>query len=184
MTPATSRPRKTIDDLMSLPDGVRAELIEGEIYVTPSPSPRHQFALQGLSRLLQDWAVMHPGARVLTAPCDVELPTGDVVQPDLFLVAAEKVGRDRVRGVPDLVVEVVSASHPERDRLVKRDLYAHSGVPEYWIVDPDDGAIEVLRLASGRYGAAGYFRRGSVLASPTCAGLRVDVTLALRFAYA
>jgi Uma2 family endonuclease len=176
MTPATSRPRKTIDDLMALPDGVRAELVEGEIYVTPAPNLPHQDAVVRLWQALDAWAAAVGGTAVVGP--NVEFPSGDVVEPDVVLVAA---GRRRflckwgVRGVPNLVVEVVSPSHPSHDRYMKRDLYARNGVPEYWIADPDEAGIEVLRLEEGSYVAAGYYRRGATLLSPTLPGLAIAV---------
>jgi Uma2 family endonuclease len=177
MTRALERPRKTVADLMALPDDVRGELIEGEIYLTPSGTPSHQETLLLVAAKILSWATAGRRGRTFVE-VDVHLPSGDVVRPDVTFVVAERghVVADRVRGVPDLVVEVVSSSQPLGDRVVKRDLYARNGVPEYWIVEPDDEAIQVLRLGAGGYVAAGYFRRGSALVSATLPDLAMDVS--------
>jgi Uma2 family endonuclease len=90
-----------------------------------------------------------------------------VVQPDVLFVAAERahIVPDWVRGVPDFVIEVLSPTHAPRDRIVKRDLYAKNGVPEYWIVDAEERTIEVYRHVDGAYEPAGYFTGKGVLRS-------------------
>ena len=173
MSPATSRPRKTVEDYLALDDDVRAELIDGELYVTPSPETDHQRVVLRLARCLADHVETHDLGEVFAAPLDVHLPTGDVVQPDVFFVAAARsdICRRWVHGAPDLVIEVLSPTHAERDRAVKRALYARSGVPEYWIVDPEERSIEVLRLGDPDYEPAGWFRRGETLVTSCFPGL-------------
>lgn len=178
MASATRRPPKTRADLEALPEDVRAELIRGEIYVTPSPSDAHQRVSLRLAVFLDDWARSQRAGAVRYAPLDVHLPTGDVVQPDLVFVSTENLAimqPDGIHGAPDLAVEIVSSAHPERDRIVKRALYAQAGVVEYWIVELEQRAIEVLRLDGGDYVPAGWFREGHVLTSPPRPGLDVPV---------
>jgi Uma2 family endonuclease len=172
VTSVTGRSPKTVSDWLALPDDVRAELIDGEILVTPSPSFRHQDILGRVYRAIASWIEAGGGGRVAPAPVDVHLPSGAVVQPDVVFVASANLGviHDVVRGVPDLLVEVVSPSRPERDVFVKRDLYARNGVPEYWIVRPDESSVEVLRLAGTSYRPAGYFLRGAEIRSPMLSG--------------
>ena len=169
MSPAIERPRKTVEDYLALPDDVRAELIDGELFVTPSPTPDHQRLVLRLARSLDGAVTERGGGELFIAPLDVHLPTGAVVQPDLLYVSEGRrhIVRDWVRGVPDLVVEIVSPTGAERDRIVKRELYARNGVPEYWIVDPGERSVEVLRLAKGAYAPAGWFTGEAVLRSPT-----------------
>ena len=152
MSRVLQRPRKTKRDYRTLPDDVRAELVDGELYVTPAPSFAHQDVVGRLYRLLCALVDERDLGRVGLSPLDVHLPSGDVVQPDLLFVATANEGicREWVHGAPDLVVEVVSPTHPERDRFVKRRLYARSGIPEYWIVDPTERSGEVLRLPLSR----------------------------------
>lgn len=144
-------PQITWDDVQQLPDdGNRYEAIEGALYVTPAPSVRHQtisFRLErALARLLAD-----PGhGCVLHAPIGVRFPaTGEGAQPDILFVSNERRGilaPDELKGAPDLVVEILSPSTAQRDRDLKRRLYERQGVAEYWIVDPDAGAIDVWRF--------------------------------------
>ena len=175
MSPATQRPRKTIEDYLALPDDVRAELIDGELYMPPAPRRPHQRAAVRLVRLLEAHVEERSGGLVFVAPFDVHLPSGDVVQPDVLFVAAGRaeIVPDWVRGVPDLVIEVLSPTHGLRDRIVKKDLYARNGVPEYWIVDPEERTIEVFLHEEGTYRPAGYFTAESTLATPTFPDLRL-----------
>lgn len=171
------RPRKTLDDLRKLPEGVRAELIEGDLFMSPSPRERHQRAVLNLGAHLRAFVNGRALGRVYVAPFDVHLPTGDVVEPDVLFVAAERLGiiEDWVNGAPDLVVEVLSPENPERDRLVKRSLYARSGVREYWIVDPQERSVELFVLDSGSLVPKGFFKDTESVASPRLAGLSLRV---------
>ena len=172
-----TRPRRTLEDFERLPEETRAELIDGEILMSPSPSFRHQVVSSRLHELLAAFVRARKLGEFVTAPIDVFLPSGDVVQPDLVFLAAKRLRkmRERVEGAPDLVIEILSPGNPERDRLVKRDLYARTGVPEYWIVDPEARTVEVLRLEGGRYGAPALYEVADTLASPTFPGLALAV---------
>jgi Uma2 family endonuclease len=171
------KPRKTVDDYMRLPEGTFAELIEGEIFVTPSPGFDHQQVIGELFVALREYVRSREAGALAMAPLDVYLPSGDVVQPDLVFVATgnRSAIQQWVRGVPDLLVEVVSADRPERDRIVKRDLYARNGVPEYWIVDPETRSVEVLVIESGRYVPHGYFEAGDSLTSRSLPGFALPL---------
>src|SRR5262245_60236516 len=157
-----ARPRKTVEDYMKLPEGVRVELIDGEFFVSPSPTLRHQIIVQNLFRLLFAFLESKRLGRIFVALLDVVLPSGVVLQPDLLFVAAANAAilKDRIRGVPDLVIEVISPEGAERDRIVKRDIYARNGVRVYWIVDDATKSVEVFELEGGRYAARGYFLEG------------------------
>ena len=179
----TTRPRKTLDDYLALPDDVRAELIDGELYMSPAPGMPHQDVVGALFRRLADEVERLEAGKAWVAPCDVHLSTGDVVQPDVFVVLADQahlVGQDGVHGAPALVIEVLSPSHPERDRFVKMWRYAQSGVAEYWIVDPELQSVEVFGLheptaPDARFAAAGWFRMGQTIHSEVLPGLDLGV---------
>jgi Uma2 family endonuclease len=177
MQVSVERPRKTVEDLWSLPEGVRGELIGGEVYVTPAPMLPHQTAAATLTWALVDYARRHGGGSAYAAPIDVHLPTGDVVQPDVLWVSSARsdILRDWVYGAPDLVIEILSPSNPERDRIVKRDVYARSGVREYWIADPASRSLEVFVLEGGRYLPAGWFTPGTQVTSRLLPGFAVSV---------
>jgi len=178
MVQPTTRPRKTIQDYLALPHDARAELISGELYVTPAPSFEHQRVVTRLLRRLADECERLTLGEVVVSPLDVHLPTGDVVQPDLVVVAPSQAALCRpsgFHGSPRLLIEILSPGNAERDRIVKRDLYASSGVAEYWIVDPGARSVEVFVLRGRVYAAAGWFTGDGPIVSPTLPGLRIGV---------
>ncbi|MCR4340394.1 MAG: Uma2 family endonuclease [Gemmatimonadaceae bacterium] len=136
--PATAK-RWTADDVRALPaDRNRYEVIEGELYVTPAPSFRHQEALSSLHFAMSLYLREHPVGMVLFAPTDVEFEPESMVQPDLFvlpLVDGRKPRSVKEAGKLLLAVEVLSPSTARLDRQLKRRLYQRYGVEEYWIVD-------------------------------------------------
>jgi Uma2 family endonuclease len=111
-----SATRLTYDDYMRFPDdGLRHEIIEGEHYVSPPPVVRHQRILLKLSHLMQSHLDEYPVGEVLFAPVAVLLSEFNIFEPDLLYLSNE------------------------------RDVYRRTGVREYWIVDPDQNAIDVYR---------------------------------------
>jgi len=177
------KPRKTVADFMRLPEGRLAELIEGELLMTPSPKSLHQIVARNLIVQLDGFVRAHGSGQVFVAPMDVHLPSGDVVEPDVIFISTGNSGivQDWIRGVPDLLVEILSPEGIERDRLIKRDLYARNGVKEYWLVDPETRTVEVLTLgSSGRYEPAGYFEERDAVSSPLLAGLSLQVSALFR----
>ncbi|MEO7648283.1 MAG: Uma2 family endonuclease [Gemmatimonadaceae bacterium] len=143
--PATAR-RWTADDVRALPaDRNRYEVIEGELYVTPAPTFRHQDALGVLHFAMSLYLRDNPIGMVLFAPTDVEFESESMVQPDLFVLPLVE-GR-KPRSVKEaegllLAVEVLSPSTARLDRHLKRRLYQRFGVVEYWIVDLDARVVE------------------------------------------
>ncbi len=171
----------TYEELVLFPDdGRRHELIDGEHFMTPAPSTRHQRTLRELNRLLDAFVRERALGEVFFAPYDVILSTHDVVEPDLLFVSCERAGivtPDNARGAPDLVVEVVSASSRRQDEVLKRGLYERAGVPEYWLVDPDAETVKVFRSEGGRYGRALLLslRDEDVLTTPRLPGLAIPL---------
>ena len=137
----------TYDDFLLFPDdGQRHELIDGEHYVTPSPNTAHQRIVGNLYFALRGYLHAHTMGEVFMAPFDVVFSQFDVVEPDLLYISKERrevLTTQNVRGAPDLVIEVGSPGTRRRDETIKRRLFERSGVPEYWIVDPD---LDVVRL--------------------------------------
>jgi Uma2 family endonuclease len=131
-------------------DGKRREAIGGDLWVSAAPSVRHQRVSKRLERALLRLLEDAGHGEVLDAPVGVEFPeTGEGVQPDIVFVSSQRrgiVAEDWIRGAPDLVVEILSPATAERDRGLKRDLYRRRGVREYWIVDPEEDAVDVWRF--------------------------------------
>ncbi len=119
-----------------------------------APIPEHQ-RLSGL--LYVDFFLhVEPAGlgQMFAAPIDVMLGDHDIVGPDLVFVSTARlhiVAEKYVNGAPDIVVEILSLSTRARDESLKADLFARSGVPEFWVVDPFIRTIRVFALHSGRY---------------------------------
>lgn len=134
------------------PDGKRHEVLDGELYVTPAPTPLHQRLSKRLQRRLEDYFEARGLGEVFNAPIDLILAEHDIVQPDLLVVAnPSQVSGRGIEGVPLLVVEVLSPSTRALDRSVKMRRYAQLAIPHYWVLDPDAGRLECLRLDAGTY---------------------------------
>ena len=145
----------TYKDYEALPaDGRRYELHDGELSVTPAPSPRHQRILRNLNDVLWQHVKSRGLGEVLFAPIDCILSDISVVQPDLLYLDPTRLHLVSARGIegpPTLVVEILSPSTAGADRSTKRQLYARHGVPYYWIVDPEARAVEAYVLSEGAY---------------------------------
>ena len=150
--PATTR--WTAEMVRALPDdGKRYEVIDGELFVTPSPTLRHQEAVHEMSRRLAAYLDEHPVGRVFVSPADVTFADGSLTQPDVFvapLLAGKRPSEwNEIKGLV-LAVEVLSPSTARADRRVKLRLYQRHRVPEYWIVDVDARLIERWRADDER----------------------------------
>jgi Uma2 family endonuclease len=116
---------------------------------------------------------------VFDAPIGLRLDDEVVLEPDLLVVLARHAGNVGVLVIDapvDLVVEVLSPGTATRDLGSKRRAYEQGGVHEYWIVDPEAAAIEVLTLSNGRYARHGLYRRGETLTSVVLPGLEIPVS--------
>ena len=134
------------------PDGNRYELLEGDLHVTPAPSPLHQWVSKRLQRQLEAYFEARGLGRVFNAPIDVILTPRDVVQPDLVLVTnPAQVSARGIEGAPTLVVEILSPTTLTYDRATKSRRYAALGVPHLWLVDPDGRRLECYRLENEVY---------------------------------
>lgn len=173
--------RYTWTDYRTWSDDKRWEIIGGEAFLMASPTSRHQ---RLLTELLVQLHSHFKGKRceVFPAPMDVVLSEEDVVQPDLLVVCdAKKITRTHIEGAPDLVVEIVSSESGLRDRMLKLNLYARSGVKEYWIVTPWPSTIEVLVLQGQKYQVHQVFGKNDTLVSATFSDLQVPLAEAFTF---
>ena len=171
----------TYDDYARLPDdGMRYEVIRGELYMSAAPRPIHQRIIVRISSSLDTFLRQRNLGEILTAPIDVLLPQklGDPVQPDIVVIRSERlqiVGELNIQGAPDLVMEVLSPSNPAHDRDLKYELYAEAGVPEYWIIDPHERTVEIFVLSSGAYELLGRFGENETAHSQVLDGFAVSV---------
>lgn len=152
------------------------EYTDGSIEVLPMPTRRHQVILLLLYELFKAW-LAPLGGKVLVAPLRMQVRPGKFREPDILLLRDLHDPRNQEAfwlGA-DLVVEIVSPDNPRRDTEVKRTDYAEAGIPEYWIVNPEDETISVLRLDGEAYVEHGVFARGAQTDSVLLPGFAVDV---------
>lgn len=139
----------TIDDIYALPDGQRAELINGQLYNMAPPLRIHQELIMELSATIwQHVKAKNGSCKVYPAPFAVNLNADDkiYVEPDISVICDPGKLTDKgCKGAPDLVIEVVSPSSRRMDCSTKNTLYFDAGVREYWIVDPEKSRTTVYR---------------------------------------
>lgn len=142
----------TIADIEALPEGTRAELINGKMYMMASPSRTHQRMLMAMMVQIYNYIASKKGkCEVYAAPFAVYLHNDDktYLEPDIIVVCdTEKLDEKGCHGAPDWVVEVVSLSSKRMDRVLKLAEYRKAGVREYWLVDPEAQRVTVYRWES------------------------------------
>jgi len=140
----------TYDDVQRFPaDGHRYELVEGVLLVTPGPNAEHQSFVMNLSVALK--LAAGDAHFVVPAPFDFYVSQITYFQPDIVVALDADVGHDRLERTPLLLVEIGSRHTRLVDQGTKRLAYEAFGVPEYWLVDPEEPSLTVLRLVDGRY---------------------------------
>ena len=168
----------TYDEMLAeLPEtNLPVELWDGEIVMSPTPSPAHQTIVGSMYRELDEFVRDHKAGKVFLSPLDVVLSEHRVVQPDvLFISSANKdIIQDRIRGVPDLAVEVISRGSWKRDRVEKKALYEQVGIAEYWIIDPESRSIEVFVLVKGVYQLHSRAAESEMAKSKRLSGFKVS----------
>ena len=144
MAPTTVR--WTLDELDRLPDdGNKYELVDGELFVTPAPSPPHEELAAVLHSKLDRYVEAQRLGRVYT-PRSVVRTGGSEVEPDLMvrpIPTAATAGWDQ-KPIPSLVVEIISRATRRRDNEQKRTFYVRIGVAAYWIVDGETRTIRII----------------------------------------
>lgn len=178
MTTRAARTKFTYEDYMQTPDDVRYELLDGELILSPSARTAHQRSSKKLLKRLDDFVEENELGEVFDAPYDVVLDNFNVVQPDILFVSSERshiITDLNIQGAPDLAIEILSPSTAQRDRTLKRDLYAQHEVPEYWQADTDAESVLVLTLQDSEYRVAGIYTEGQTLTSPLLQGFRLNV---------
>lgn len=138
------------EDIEKLSENVRAELIQGVLYMLSAPNRMHQFLItQLMLRIGNHIQKRKGGCHVYTSPFDVRLFGDDstVVQPDILVVCNKNILTEKgCSGAPDWLIEIVSASNSKHDYNTKLMQYQRAGVREYWIVDPFERKISVMNF--------------------------------------
>jgi Uma2 family endonuclease len=171
----------TYQDYLRLPDdGKRYEVIRGVLYVAASPNYDHQYTVTQLTAQLLRFVQANGLGVVLAGPFDVILPEGIAtpVEPDLLFIRKEnqpRRGDANFRGVPDLLVEVLSPSNRHYDRKTKFAAYRDAGVQEFWLADP---LVRSVVIYGWRDGAFVEVERGGIgdeVGSTVVSGFRVKL---------
>ncbi len=137
-----------------LPEGTLCQLINNNIVMSPSPNFEHQLIAKKIFRMLDNQAEQQNAGEVMFAPMDVYLGKRNIYQPDIFFIAKNRLNiiKDgKVKGAPDLVVEILSAATAKYDLQEKKAVYELFRVKEYWVVDPESKTAKGFILSNKQY---------------------------------
>ena len=180
----------TYGDYITWPDEERWELIDGYAYnMSPAPSRRHQEISRELGRQIANFLV-NKTCEVYSAPFDVRLPEADeneediatVIQPDIVVVCDKKKLDDKgCRGVPDLIIEILSPTTSAKDMKIKLPLYERFAVKEYWVIYPIDNIVQLFKLNKKKmYGKPDVYTKEDKIKTPILEGLEVELELVFK----
>jgi Uma2 family endonuclease len=159
MSPASTI-KMTAEQFLELgedPVGMRLELVDGEVAVSPSPIPKHSIAVTMVCRILTNY-IFPKGIGEVLGDVDTIFGEHDVRCPDIIYFSKNRlhlIGEKSIEGPPDLCVEIISPSSREIDRKKKFKQYARGKVANYWIVDPEPRTIEAYQLSGRSYKLVG-----------------------------
>jgi Uma2 family endonuclease len=180
MLTVEKKKKYTADDYMMLEEGAPFQLINFDLVMSPSPIPLHQVISRRIISAISDFLgdKIDDGFLVYS-PMDVKLDEGNVLQPDILYITAERkaqVVKERVEGAPDLVVEILSPSNAYYDLRLKKNIYEKHGVKEYIIVDPIEQSAELYALKDGIYYLHQKAQNNEHLNSVLLQGFSVDLS--------
>lgn len=168
----------TYEDYLQIEDEHRYEVLKGELIRVAAPYTIHQRVLGNLYFTISKFIREKGLGRIFVAPTDVVLANDVVVQPDILFIGKGRtgiIGEKAIMGAPDLVVEIVSPTSASYDTIEKRDIYEKNGVKEYWLVFPQEKAVEVLTIEDGIYREFSKGRKAGSVRSKIVDGLAVEL---------
>ncbi len=175
--------RFTSKDLDRLPaiEGIRYEIIDGDLFVSKHPHWRHQYASDGIVSALHDWSDQSSLGVAVSRPGLIFTEENDVI-PDVVWISRDRLAAvedtaGHLRAAPELVVEVLSPGreNERRDREVKLALYARQGVQEYWMVDWQRQSVEVYRRVDGELRLVETLTGADALTTPLLPGFACPI---------
>ena len=175
--------RVNYDDVRDLPrKGLRREVMDGELFVSATPTDWHQIVVKNMGRLVDvhmlSFARGERPGKTFIAPMGLVLEPGDGVEPDFMYVSRDRAELKpsfarEVLVVPDWVVEVLSPSTAKRDRTTKFEYYKRHGVLEYWLVDPRSQQVIVFHFLDN---TEQTFEQGETIRVSSLPNLGIAVT--------
>jgi Uma2 family endonuclease len=140
----------TYDDYCRIPDDLNTyEIIEGELFMTPAPTTKHQRTSRNLFVIMHTHIVENNLGELLYAPLDVLLSNINVFQPDIIFISKENkevLTEKNIQGIPDLAIEILSPDTARKDRINKMRVYAKFKVPHIWLLNPDNQTLEAFEI--------------------------------------
>ncbi|MEO5358600.1 MAG: Uma2 family endonuclease [Nitrospirae bacterium YQR-1] len=155
------------------------EIIDGEEIMGPSPFGKHQKIASKIARKIFSYTETNKLGELYFSPLDVIFEEGiNRLQPDVLFIKNENstIFQDWIRGVPDMVCEIVSPGTYKKDTATKRKIYEKYKVPEYWIVIPELQTIEILTIENGKYEQYSFAELEGVVVSKVIEGLQISIT--------
>jgi Uma2 family endonuclease len=159
------------------PPGLRLELVNGEIAMSPSPSFDHSFSDTKLRAILSEYIDAHDLGAIV-GDVDTIFDDLNVRRPDIIFIAKSRLRLIKGHGIPiipDLCIEILSPSSATMDQTEKFDLYASSGVPHYWIVDPKGHTFTAYKLTGKKYQRVVTGRERDIVKAPPFASLKIPL---------
>lgn len=180
--PKTSLGLLTYEDYLTFPDGdgIKKEIIEGELFMSPAPSIKHQLISRELAFLLHNYIKQNDLGELFFAPCDVVFSNINVMQPDILFISKNNfqiLTELNIQGAPDLIVEISSPSSRDTDRIYKKNVYQKFGVKEYWIVDPNEEIVEIWVLKDKNFQLNCRASNDQKIDSQLLKGFQIDLHL-------
>lgn len=168
----------SVEDYLSLDGPYLVEYLQGSLQILPMPTAPHQAIAFVLANLLVAWSKPDTLARTKLAPFRVRLSDKLYREPDVCFMRGVNAHRrnNRFWIGADLVVEIISETNRAHDMQTKLAEYAAAGIPEYWIIHPEEKTISVFMLAEGAYVLHGNFNAGQVATSVLLSGFAVGVS--------
>ena len=145
--------------------------------MVPAPSTDHQGISINLGSLIWKFVKKKNFGKVLEAPTDVVFDDDEVFQPDIVFIKSENqhiIRKSAIKGIPDLIVEIVSPSSAFYDTVEKKEVYGKYGVKEYWLIFPDEKVIEIFTLEKGGYREFCKSKKKGTIKSNVLEGLEID----------
>ena len=154
------------------------QIINGEEVMSSAPFRYHQYIISNLYDELKPFVKKNRFGTIELSPLDVILEEGvNRLQPDLFFISTANAAiiQDWIRGVPDMVIEVVSKGSLKRDTQDKKAIYEKYGVAEFWLVFPEFQTIEIFNLAHGKYVLTSFAEITGSVQSTVLQGFSMDI---------